>query len=53
MEKKFITAKNIEYLKFYLNCLNVEQALIDSINVESANEILMEDIRNHFDHLIK
>ena len=53
MEKKFITAKNIEYLKFYLNCLNVEQALIDSINVENANEILMEDIRNHFDHLIK
>ncbi len=53
MEENFITAKNIQSLKYYLNCLNIEQSLIDSITIENATEILKEDIRSHFEHLMK
>ncbi len=53
MEENFITEKNIESLKSYLNCLNIEQTFIDSITIENATEILKEDIRSHFEHLMK
>ncbi len=53
MEENFINANNIGELKDFLICLDVEQGYINSINTESANEILFEDIRKHFDHLMK
>jgi len=51
MEKDFITKDNIHDLKKYLECLKVDKNLIDSITVENVNDIVFEDIREHFKHL--
>ena len=51
METDFITRDNIADLKEYLKCLKVDEKLIDSLTVQNANDILFEDIREHFKHL--
>jgi len=51
METDFITKDNIADLKEYLKCLKVDEKLIDSLTVQNANDILFEDIREHFKHL--
>lgn len=53
MEENYFTIDNIEEVKAFLSCIKVSKERIDSLNVNNANEMLMEDIRNHFDHLMK
>ena len=49
----YITINNIGEVKAFLSCINVSKEWIDSLNVENVNKMLMEDIRNHFEHLMK
>lgn len=53
MEHGYITPQNISKAKKNLSCIGLSQENIDSLTVENANEVLFEDIRNHFSHLIK
>jgi len=49
--RRDLTPENIGLLKKHLQCLGVDEKLIQSITVENANEKMFEDIRKHFRHL--
>lgn len=53
MEEDFITEHNLDKLKSFLNCLQLPLEEIQALTTRNANEILFEDIRNHFRHLVK
>jgi hypothetical protein len=53
MEENFITEDNISELKAYFSCLNVPEEVIDSITVNNINNMMKEDIKEHFGHLMK
>jgi len=52
MEENFITEQNMGKLKAYFGCLNIPKESIDSITVINVNDLLKEDIKDHFGHLM-
>lgn len=53
MEDDFITLENLPRVKKNMECFGHEKAYIDSLTVENAKEFFFEDIRWHFEHLMK
>lgn len=53
MENDFITSENINDLKAYLKCYGWSEKKLNKLTIENANELLLDDIREHIKHLMK
>lgn len=57
LEDSFYTSENIDHVKEWLLCLNPNDEewgnKIDTLTVDGTKTLLFEDIRTHFEHLMK